>query len=791
MTNFIFNNVYAVWAFIGWYLAGLGPSIILTSGHQRREAAFLIAPLLGMSLLTLIGLFQISVLLIPLSPWLNLSVLVLISLLLCFWSLRRETVSLSFGHLPNTFVLFIPSLLLLFSFAWLFHREGFQLLVGGSDQLQYCVNAKQILEMHTGSPADLPIARYDHILHDIVARYEVYYQYCRRGAEVILATTKVLTGQSVQEAFPVVILCILMTLGLTVGYIGRIFLHFSKVSCLMLQFTLLSSFYLFLLHLQGSLALLMAMAPSLATLALLSQLMFLPTWRELILTAIFLATYFATYPESGSVNMVVSLGFLLLWQARVSLPKFFLAVRNIFILFILVFIFAPFAFFTVIAQLMFIFHLFHSIFGHAHSQTVASSLIAQLGSLGILFQPWTLASVVLGLASYYDGGYSASKIVGFITTTPWASLLVFFSVCGLGLLGFFKMKTPLARLFAILIGIWLVASIMMTFQQDGLRFARSLHYAMPYAMFGLVILASQETWSTPSKKSIFWVSATWLGRLTLMGFILMNVRTDIRSINYLASHNVNNDSIVLRFDERAAEWQNLQAELASSASQGTPVLISGFRETVRPLAIASALPFQPHVVGTSILSFWPVYNMQFDDQLYGFNTRLSVRELAKLQKKYHWSSHPEVHLIGRSMQAVVPVGHTFPMEWSNSKDIYTPLIKHFPNICDVVYRKEFAVDLQKQMTLGLLQDKKGPFRLLLKSGPIFIHQSKNTLQQLILIYDGEPGEVRLKIRDHLYDGTVLEGHKQVRISAQVLPQEAADLNLLVKRRVKLRSITWQ
>ena len=139
--DFFHNIAISIWSFFSWYLAGLGVSLVLLQ-RSRRYQIFLLALLVGMCLLTLIGLFQISVLLIPLTPRFNSGVLILISLLICLW-LRRANFLLAWKRFRQSLaLLYIVPIMMVLVFAWLFHNGGFQLLVGSSDQLQYCENAR-------------------------------------------------------------------------------------------------------------------------------------------------------------------------------------------------------------------------------------------------------------------------------------------------------------------------------------------------------------------------------------------------------------------------------------------------------------------------------------------------------------------------------------------------------------------------------------------------------------------------------------------------------------------------
>src|SRR5206468_4072769 len=117
----------------------------------------------------------------------------------------------------------------------------------------------QILEeMHTGSAKDIPIPRQNYFIYEMCTRTMPYLKSYRRGAEVLLATLASITPLSIEETFPITVLCALMALGLSLGFIS-LFLKLRLSSTLYLQLIFLSSFYLLEAHLQGSLALIVSL----------------------------------------------------------------------------------------------------------------------------------------------------------------------------------------------------------------------------------------------------------------------------------------------------------------------------------------------------------------------------------------------------------------------------------------------------------------------------------------------------------------------------------------------------
>lgn len=782
MLIFLYNLLIGFGAFIGWYFAGLGFALVLLPRIYRSKV-FLLAPLLGMCLLVLIGLFQMAVLLTPIFPRINLGVLVLISLMLCF--IYRNDFKTAWNHFRQREIkLWVIPFLFLLVFAWMFHNGGYHMLVGGSDQLQYANDARQMLEqVNTGSPQDIPVPRQNYFIYEMNAQTLPYMKMYRRGAEIMLATTKAVTARSYEQAFPITILCALLTLGLILGFLGQVFLRFSLCSSLVLQTAFLSSFYLLMLHIQGSLALLMSIAPGFMALALLSRIAHRSSWRWLILTIIVVAAYLSIYTEAAIVNILIPSIFLLAWEFRRSWLCGFGATRRLGLVFLAVFACAPFAIYSIVANAI------YNLTPILHAAT--HELTAQTVSLTTLMQQWNLSAALLGEMSYYDPSAFNSVVAQFVSNFYWVGIVSFFIFCGCGLFGYLKDKNRLSYLFAFVLILWLLASFVLAYQQDGLRFARSLQYATPFALVGLLVLFDRYQIFTLRKNNILSTAVAKIGMLVLIIFIFMNAYTSARTIHFITSHDLDNDPILLRFDTNATQWQLLRNELHDSAALNAPVLLSGFKNTIWPFAIATTIRDQPHVLGKSILNFWPIYDAFRVLKYSEFNTRVSEKEfyLARQKQSQSWSE-VESKLIKDSKQAVVPVGNGYPIEWSDSKDVYAPRSKRFTNIGEVIYRKEYAVVLANNMVSGLKSDALGSYRMLVASGSVIVRDPMDVPYQLIIEYSGKAGDVKLKVANHFYIGQAQERQGQIKITAIVAPQDMAKLNLLVIHAVKLRSITW-
>lgn len=907
MLNFFVNVAISVWAFAGWYFSGLGFSLVLLP-RSRKAEAFLLAPLVGLCLLSIIGLFQLTFLLIPFYPRFNMFILVALSLLMCLWR------SPDFISAWNTFrskkiILFIVPFILILVFAWLFHKSGFELLVGGSDQLQYAENARHMVEeMHTGSIRDKPVARLDYYVYEMNTRIMPYIKGYRRGAEVLLGSTAKMTGLSYEDAFPVIILNSLLTLGLVLGFLGCVFFRLSLTSCLVLQTTFLSAFYLFLSQIQGSLALMLSIAPLLTGLALLIRVVRVSSWHWWLLAAIIITGYLSIYVETALITILLPSVLLILCEVWRSKLKAISSILRVFLIYVFVYVCVPSAWYS-----SFLNTKDNLLVAYNQHIAMLSQLISNdatnVASHYLMMQQWNLVSLILGIYSYYDMTIFNAHITQMIQSIPKMEWLLLYLVCTCALLGYFKIWNRLSYLFSFLLFLWVVIGTIFVYQMDTLRYMRALQYSMPFIILGLVILACGN--HQKNSQSRFWLIATWSGRCLLAIFVCINMYTDIRTIYFITVHSLYDDPILLRFSERENAWRKLHDELNISAVHASPILFSGFHETIRPLAISIIIRDQPHMLGESISSFWRIYNdfqirlstktlcfktfydvidpirlnykfssykdkicntqqdilstillgvmpsfefpddfleitkmpvklavsqseqivdkktrsfltsnyfsfvgpkhissnsavqtdfierlkinKSYEEEPYrdgtAYNTRISPQVLNLAKEKEHqvWSKI-EPRLLEVSEQAVVPVKGGYPEEWQSTKDIYSPLIKRFTNICDVVYRKEYTIKLTDKMTSPLYRDSSGPFRILLTKGPVIIHDMPTSPQRLVINYEGKIHDVNLKIGNKYYQGQVVEKNK-VRIEVSIKPEDARKLSLEIVHPVKLRALS--
>jgi hypothetical protein len=240
-------------------------------GESCLKSACLLSPLIGYILVTAVGLVKVNVLLVPLQPVANLSVLIVLSAAACWLKRRQLRLSLqAFLRQRGAFLLIAPAFLAALNFSFAFQNSGLELLSGSEDELQYCSNAAHILlNQHFGTASDTPVPRIDHWVYDWVSRQQCYAWNYRKGAEVLLASTAGVTNLPTVLAFPALCGALTTIIVLVMGTVGSDCLHLGRKRTAVLQFGFVFLFYLAALHLQGSLANLCSLLCFLAGAALL------------------------------------------------------------------------------------------------------------------------------------------------------------------------------------------------------------------------------------------------------------------------------------------------------------------------------------------------------------------------------------------------------------------------------------------------------------------------------------------------------------------------------------------
>jgi hypothetical protein len=764
-----------------WFLLGIGPALVLLRPSQRSQA-FLLAPLLGMSLLGIVGLYEISVLLVPLTPWLDIALLGAGSLALCYLT-RRQWPAI-WGRFRKRLIWLVvaPAGYLLFHAA-LYAPGGYQLLIGSSDQLQYAACARHMLaHVHTGSVEDVPVPRQDHFIYDNMTRALCYLKGYRRADVVTLAVVSAVTGMEPDEAFPVTFGAGCVVLGLALGLVGRSGLRLHRAACVALQTALLGSGFLLVCQFQGSLACLLALPQRLTCLVAVAWLLRSPSLRAGVVVALLFAAHLGFYADTAVPGLLLPAGVIAAWHIVRS--RRWALLRPLAATAVLAAVLAPYGVYTAAV----------STYGNClvlvgGLQTSSAGAVVSPGGPFVQSPYWAqIWNFLLGVCSYYDPSAVNATLAQSLANHSWSGCAAFLLLSALALIGFVRGRAPAAALFALGLLGWTAATLLSVRAGDYLRYARSAQYAFPLVVPGLVALCFCRRGGSSSARSASDHLCRWAGGTALASLVGFNVWSDYRTFSHVVSHDTVTDRILLRLDEHDPVWASLRQEL--TPSREAPVLMSGFLDTVRPFTLACALREFPHFLGDSVSRFWPLYGER-NFKPGEFNSRRSNEELLAV---YRSEDRPWAELVPqflvRSRQAVVPLRHGYPAEWGAWPDVVAPRVRRFPNLCDVAYRSELAVTWEGECLGPLSRDKHGAYRMLAASGPIVPVSQEAEQYVFRLTYDGAVGDVEFRAGERVQEGSDAPGTGSVSLVVTVEKEEASHLSFIVHRPVKIRALAW-
>jgi hypothetical protein len=742
--TFLLNLGLLAWTAAVWTGCGYGFVRGMLPRRGWREAV-LLAPLVGACLLGLLGFFEVAVLLVPLRPWLNAAALLVLSALLARYAGRKDRAAVGLKGRQLAWLCLTPAASLA-AFAWLFHAQGFHLLVGSQDQIQYCENARHVLEvMHTGAEADVPVPRQDHLVSDFCTRFLPYLREYRRGAEVLLATTMALCRSGPQQAFPLTVAGGYFTLGLSLAYLGHRLLRLRLASCILLQLLLLGSAHLTLLHYQGSLAHLLALPLCLLALPATARALRAPSVGHRLLAGLLCGSLFTFYNEPVAVVLLLPLGAYVCWRAWASpRQRGRLALRLAAVLAVALAV-SPLAVQATKTNTV------------SNLQKVRAGLTQPRPAAAEPARPspvrspfWAQTANVLGLTSYFDTTRTNADLSRAYAVPAWRGCAACALLWAAGLAGLLLRRRAEARLFALVLLAWAGGAFAFAHSQDQLRFWRSVQYTMPFALVGLVLLAETSS-RRPVHLAVTWPVQLSFGPVQVAVVLLLavNLFTVYRTARYTVARDAHTDAVLFRFEETAPEWVALRRHVAES-SGGSPVLISGYKDTIRPHLLAVGTAPNPHFLGDSIAGFWPLPRIHQakvpEVEWPRVGTRVSRQRFIEeyyRQQRPSWSELSASYL-ARSVVAVVPPGHGYPEEWRPWRDVYPPLVERGHPLCDLVHKDRHLVRLS---SAGDLQhDAQGPYRLLLAPEAELTLPAATRPSRLHLRYEGAaPSQVEVHV----------------------------------------------
>jgi len=312
MTHFLSNFLLLAALFAGLVFVGLGPTAIL-SNRKSFILNSLLAPSIGMVIITSFGLFRLGILRVPLKPGWILGFLFLFSLFSLVWSrhLFKGVKSVRPRSIAGFFI--IPVLYVIMM-AGVFSPSGFHLLSGGEDEFLYSSIADHMLKyQYQGGPLDTLQARPDHWLYDSSTRQLGYALWHRHSAEIFLATVSWAAGRSTSESFPITVILAMLSFLTALVAISKICFRYRGWQILLLQFGFAFSFYPLLLHIQGSLANLCSMGMFLSGTALGFHSLLRVPGKRTSLAAVLIAGTIIFYSEVSLPGALVPLGVASVW----------------------------------------------------------------------------------------------------------------------------------------------------------------------------------------------------------------------------------------------------------------------------------------------------------------------------------------------------------------------------------------------------------------------------------------------------------------------------------------------
>jgi hypothetical protein len=778
-------------------LIGLGPVLFILEKRFTGNV-MLLAPIFGIVFVGFLGLFRISVWLVPLRPIIDATGLLVVSLLLCLLAVRWGGKIKKVEWKALCIKVLVPVLFII-SFAALYRQEGFTLLSAAHDELNYCSNAQHMIcNQHTGSSLDIPVARPDHYLYDFNPRDLCYNQFYRRGAEISLATVAVWTGLSTEEAFPVTVGVLLFSFFLLLGFAGAECLGFSSLRTLLLQTSFAVSFiYVFMLHLQGTLAQLCAVQMLLGSICLAALGLARQSGRWCFLSGILAGGVFFFYQEIAIVGLMIPLLIMMAYYLLTQPDERKKTLYNSLILLVGMLVFGNRM-------------IYSSIFQVSGNSSVLLSGLLKTNSLSEAvhpFEDWLQAIHVLGFASYFDTSDVNGQIVQSFWRHPIAVILLEFIIvvcAGWGLLKAL-ITTPRIREkclsgigLASALLVFCITLILSYISQDHLRFSRSVQYCWPFIFIGLNLSTVLEK----KRMSIVTTCGFSMSIVLLATLVFFNTWTSVRTFLFVSSHTQQTDPKIPRLNPRSPLWVSLRDELQPSSE--TPILISSFKTAHQPHRIAIGIAPLPHFPGASILSIWKLGFAAAQEKptadalqnaLIGLRSRLSTRasdeDIITQMVKLNDPLLPRKYLAA-SKQAIIPPEVSYPPEWEEWRDIFSPKRSHFHNIGDVVYKYDRSVSINSTKLGTLQRDQKGIFRELAGDVEMEVLDCRSNCTVLKVVYDGEPGELDIlqsSGEELMVERTLRTSNLQTEITGVIRKSSCSHLQLVPRNgTVKLRQV---
>lgn len=643
--------------------------------REYLSYGFFLAPVVGLTVFASLGLFEIGVLLVPLHP-IALSLFIGLAFVATAWLKRDCLITVLAGIKTHRVFLLIPLALLLI-LAVGTRDYGLSFLSAGQDEIQYVNNSQQILQhQHTGDALDTVVPRIDHWAHDAVTLDLSYSRTYRRGAEIFLAGVMGITGENPFVSFTVAGVVAFCCFILALPAICRAFLSMSTFYSILTQAILGASHLWIMLILQGSLANLCSLSLFCLAATAVPQLNGNRQIGGNVLAGLLLAGPIIFYNEVALAVLLVPLGLLLVISCLKNKAYLKTSLHNVPVTITALILFSHTALFGLVWMT---YRMFFKTF--AESAVVSPfSLLSTASVLGPIY----------GIYTYYSMSFTNNWLSQFTSTTPWMVIGPIALLHAIAMWALFRTRKPGAYILGAAFTVLFIVTLHSVIISQPFMLVRSQQYAFSYIVIGLVLALSLiKNWQL--KLPVIAIA------LCLMG---INISTIWSTVQHLSKYDDRSDPIILRYSPHSELWTQF---LKQANRQGnTPVLITGYDSTAKPLLIASLIEPRPNFMGASIRNFWNIMTPITDKPVtqkssfekfmsYIFSTdAYGAHKNILAQLPYKLDIHKGIEEMNeKSRLAIIMAGSDDPEEWQEKRLISRQRKRFFP-IGDIIERNQWS-----------------------------------------------------------------------------------------------------
>lgn len=651
------------------------PLIILFAGgltavlwflpREYLSYGFFFAPVVGLTVFGSLGLFEIGVLLVPLHPFV-IALFIGLAFVATAWLRWERFITILEGLKVHGIFMLLP-LALLFILAVGTRDHGLSFLSAGQDEIQYVNNSLQILQhQHTGDELDTLIPRIDHWARDAVTLDLSYSQTYRRGAEIFLAGVMGLTGEKPFVSFTVAGVVAFFCFILVLPAICRAFLGINLFYSILTQAILGASHLWIMLILQGSLANLCSLSLFCLAAAAVPQLNSSRQLGASVLSGLLLAGPIIFYNEVAPAVLLAPLGLLLIIGCLKNKAYLKTSLHNLPVTIAALILFSHIALFGLAWMTYGLF--FKTL---AMSSIAPFSLSSTAGILGPIY----------GIYTYYSMSFTNNWFAQLTSTTPWAVIGPIALLHVIAIWGLFKKRKPGAYVLGVAFVVLIIVAFHSSITGQPFMLIRSQQYAFSYTVIGLVSAMS--------------LSKNWQIRFPLIAITLclmtINISTIWSTVQHLSKYDDRTDPIIIRYSPHSELWTQFLTHV--NYQENTPVLITGYNSTAKPLLIASLIEPRPNYMGAYIRNFWNIMtpppknnNKSNSHGGYGIHknilTSLFYEQLPDINKGIE-------EMDEKSRLAIIMAGSDDPEEWQEKRLISRQRKRFFP-IGDIIERNQWS-----------------------------------------------------------------------------------------------------